>query len=128
MRFIFSAHQKLQELLKREAIERGYPKQDIEALRLSPTLDSQGKIVDLQFSIPLWLSPNSNRYEALLNAIVSNKLVNLKIDFVIKLILNKFLYSEKVFCVSRDHISADLPCTQCNQRIILHSCQSQHKT
>lgn len=70
---------KLQDLLKREAIERGYPKQDIEALRLSPTLDSQGKIVDLQFSIPLWLSPNSNRYEALLNAIVSNKLVNLKI-------------------------------------------------
>jgi hypothetical protein len=70
---------KLQELLKREAIERGYPKQDVEALKLTPTVDSTGKITDVQFSVPLWLSPNSNRYESLLNAIVTNKLVNLKI-------------------------------------------------
>lgn len=69
----------LQELLKREATERGYPKQDIEALKLTPTLDNEGNVVDVQFSTPLWLSPNSNRYESLLNAIVTNKLVNLKI-------------------------------------------------
>lgn len=69
----------LQSLLKREAIDRGYPKQDIEALKLEPRLDTDGNIVDVQFTVPLWLSPNSNRYESLLNAIVSNKLVNIKI-------------------------------------------------
>src|SRR5690606_11183063 len=66
--------QKLQELLKREAEERGYPKQDVKALELYE--DNSGNI---NFSIPLWLSPNSNRYESLLNSIVNNQLVNLKI-------------------------------------------------
>lgn len=71
--------EKLQDLLKREAIDRGYPKQDVEALKLQPKYDSQGNIIDLQFSMPLWLSPNSNRYESLLNAIVTNRLVNIKL-------------------------------------------------
>lgn len=70
---------KLQDLLKREAVDRGYPKQDVEALKLEPRYDSDGNIIDVQFSVPLWLSPNSNRYESLLNAIVSNKLVNIKL-------------------------------------------------
>ena len=70
---------KLQDLLRREAVDRGYPKQDIEALKLTPKVDDKGNIVDIQFTIPLWLSPNSNRYEALLNAIVSNKLAKIKL-------------------------------------------------
>lgn len=70
---------KLQDLLKREAVDRGYPKQDVEALKLEPRYDTDGNIIDVQFSVPLWLSPNSNRYESLLNAIVSNKLVNVKL-------------------------------------------------
>lgn len=69
----------LKELLKDEAINRGYPKQDIEALDVVLKSDSRGNIVDVQFNIPLWLSPNSNRYEALLNAIVSNKLAKIKL-------------------------------------------------
>lgn len=60
---------KLQEILKNEAINRGYPIQDIEGLNL----DSNGNFVT-----PLWSSANSNRYEAMLNAIVSNRLIKIK--------------------------------------------------
>ncbi len=70
---------KLQNLLKKEAVDRGYPKQDIEALKLEPKYDTDGNIIDMQFNVPLWLSPNSNRYESLLNAIVTNKLVKIKL-------------------------------------------------
>lgn len=67
--------QKLQNMLQLEAKKRGFPKQDIEALEL----DIDSDATNPQFTIPLWLSPNSNRYEALLNAIVTNRLLNLKL-------------------------------------------------
>ena len=60
---------KLQEILKNEAVNRGYPIQDIEGLNL----DKDGN-----FITPLWSSANSNRYEAMLNAIVSNRLIKIK--------------------------------------------------
>lgn len=60
---------KLQQILKAEAVNRGYPIQDIEGLNL----DSNGN-----FITPLWSSANSNRYEAMLNAIVSNRLIKIK--------------------------------------------------
>ncbi len=60
---------KLQALLKREAISRKYPIQDIKGLRLT----KQG-----EFIIPLWGSTNSDRYEALLNSIVSNRILALE--------------------------------------------------
>jgi hypothetical protein len=62
-------YNKLQKLLKDEAINRGYPIQDIEGLNL----DDNGN-----FITPLWSSANSNRYEAMLNAIVSNRLIKIK--------------------------------------------------
>lgn len=65
---------KLQEILEEEATKRGYPRQDIEALKL----EKNNRTGKSQFTIPLWLSPNSNRYEALLNSIVSNRLAKLK--------------------------------------------------
>lgn len=71
--------QKLQNLLQQEAKKRGYPKQDIDALETNPIYDSEGNIKDVGFTIPLWLSPNSNRYEALLNAVVTNRLLNLEL-------------------------------------------------
>lgn len=71
--------EKLQNMLKAEAEDRDYPKQDIEALKVRPVLDSTGKIVDLEFNIPLWLSPNSNRYEALLNALITNRMIKIKL-------------------------------------------------
>lgn len=69
---------KLQSLLREEAINRGYPKQDIQSLNLSYKKDSEGNIVDVQFTLPLWASANSNRFESLLNAIVTNRLIKVK--------------------------------------------------
>lgn len=62
------AREKLQKILKDEAISRGYPLQDIEGL----------KMVNGEFNLPLWSSSNSNRYESMLNAIVSNRLIKMK--------------------------------------------------
>lgn len=61
--------QKLQTILKEEAVKRGYPLQDIQGL----TLNSNG-----EFNLPLWASTNSNRYESMLNAIVTNRLIRMK--------------------------------------------------
>jgi len=59
---------KLQDLLKNEAIKRGYPLQDIEGLTL----------IDGEFNLPLWASSNSNRYESMLNAIITNRIIKMK--------------------------------------------------
>jgi hypothetical protein len=61
--------ERLQQLLKDEAVKRGYPLQDIEGLTLTP---------DGQFNLPLWASSNSNRYESMLNAIVTNRIIRMK--------------------------------------------------
>jgi hypothetical protein len=63
------ATKRLQAILKDEAINRGYPLQDIEGLKM----DKDGN-----FNLPLWSSSNSNRYEAMLNAIVGNRLIKMK--------------------------------------------------
>lgn len=73
---------KLQDMLQREARDRGYPRQDIEAL--SAVTNEEGEVIPLydvngneyyDFKLPLWISANSNRYEALLNAIVTNRII-----------------------------------------------------
>ena len=69
---------RLQRMLIEEAKKRNYPKQDIEALKLEPVYDENNNIIDISFSLPLWLSPNSNKYESLLNSVVTNQLVDLK--------------------------------------------------
>lgn len=65
------ATQKLQDILKAEATNRGYSQQDIEGLELN---------ADGKFVIPLWMSANSNKYENLLQAIVNNRMIKLKIS------------------------------------------------
>jgi 23S rRNA maturation mini-RNase III len=70
--------EKLQSLLKSEAEKRGYPIQDIKGLELEEKADINGNTYQ-EFKVPLWLSTNSNRYESLLNSIVSNRLMNFKI-------------------------------------------------
>jgi hypothetical protein len=60
---------KLQSILKDEATKRGYPLQDIQGLTLTK---------DGQFNLPLWSSANSNRYESMLNSIVTNRLIRMK--------------------------------------------------
>lgn len=61
---------KIQSVLKDEAIKRGYPLQDIEGL----TIDLKTG----QFNLPLWASSNSNRYESMLNSIITNRLIKMK--------------------------------------------------
>ena len=69
---------KLQTLLKEEATNRGFSKQDIEGLELEYVYDGNNLISSFKFKLPLWLSANSNKYENLLNAIISNRIVKVK--------------------------------------------------
>ena len=69
---------KLQDLLQKEAIKRDYPIKDIKGLELEALKDKNGNTY-YEFKIPLWLSSNSNRYESLLNAIVTNRVLKHKI-------------------------------------------------
>lgn len=61
---------KLQDLLLAEATKRGYPLQSIKGLELDTTTG--------MFKLPLWASINSDRYESMLNAIVSKRLIAMK--------------------------------------------------
>ncbi len=70
---------KIEKLLKEEAITRGYPKQSIDALKLIPTYNDIGQISTVEFNVPIWLSPNSNRFESLLNSIVDSRLSKIKL-------------------------------------------------
>ena len=59
---------KVQKLLIEEAKGRGWPQNDIDALRLVKV----NEIID-QFAMPLWASTSSNKIEALLSSLVDNK-------------------------------------------------------
>lgn len=63
----------LSKLLQEEALERGYPINDIEGLGLKT--NSSG---ELEFTVPLWLLGNSSKIEAMLNSIVDNKVRKIK--------------------------------------------------
>ncbi len=63
---------KLQALLQDEAKKRDYPLQDIEGLNIKKVGNS------FEFNMPLWASSNSNRYESMLNSIVTNRMVKVK--------------------------------------------------
>lgn len=54
-----------------ELINNYYSKSEIESKGLKPTR--------AEFNIPIWMSPNSRKFESVLNSIVNNKLVNLKL-------------------------------------------------
>ncbi|MDB4285887.1 hypothetical protein N9933_01135 [bacterium] len=124
---------KIQNILRKEAMERGYTQQNIEALVLIAEVvvsydnkfefaqlnseqisflqdfhvredhseediekyekifgntfkwesvkdsDIDFEFSDLNFSIPLWLSPDSNRFESLLNSIINKRLIDIKL-------------------------------------------------
>jgi hypothetical protein len=69
---------KLQNILKEEAIKRGYPLQDINGLKLIEIKDAAGEVIGSEFNLPLWASSNSNRYESMLNSIIANRLIKMK--------------------------------------------------
>ena len=70
---------RLGKLLKEEAEKRDFPLQDLQALDVIPVMNKDGEVLDMQFAIPLWMSPNSHRYESLLNSIVTNRMLKLKL-------------------------------------------------
>lgn len=69
--------EKVQALLQEEATSRDYPLQDIKGLELQLQYDKNGNEY-YEFKIPLWLSANSNRFESLLNAIVTKRVMEHK--------------------------------------------------
>ena len=69
--------EKIQQLLQKEAISKGYPRQDIESLSFEERMDGNNQPY-YDFKLPLWLSSSSNKYESLLNAIVTNRLISQK--------------------------------------------------
>jgi len=60
----------LSDLLKKEAETRGYDLKSVAGLKLN----KQG-----EFEIPLWLSSDSNRFESLLNSIITNRIMQFKL-------------------------------------------------
>lgn len=83
----------LQKLLVAEAESRGFSKQDLKAIELV----GKKKV----FKLPLWATGNSNKFEAMLNALINNKIFKQKIPG------NKFVTgSEAGFQVSEDSPNA----------------------
>jgi hypothetical protein len=68
----------LQKILKDEAESRGYSKQVIDFLGYNLIYDKAGNVVDYEFTIPLWMSSESNRFESLLNSIAANRIAKTK--------------------------------------------------
>lgn len=64
---------KLRDLLISEAKSRNYTEGLIDGLEIFQDLE------DIDFNIPLWLSSDSNKFEALMQAIISNRLITLKL-------------------------------------------------
>ncbi len=71
--FIYS----LQKLLVKEAKSRGYSLKSIAGLSIDELAMANGYFYE--FKTPLWLSSDKNRYESLLNSIITNRLMQYKI-------------------------------------------------
>jgi hypothetical protein len=69
--------QKLQALLVKEAVEKGYSLKSVRGLTIEKLQAELGYHYD--FKTPLWLSTDSNRYEALLNSLITNRILQHKI-------------------------------------------------
>jgi len=67
---------KLQDLLIKEATSRGYSVKSLAGLKLEQLQGKAG--IYYEFKTPLWLSSDSNRYESLLNAIITNRVMKHK--------------------------------------------------
>lgn len=67
---------KLQQLLTKEATDRGYSIKSLRGLKVEQLAARAGYYYE--FKTPLWLSSDSNRYESLLNSIVTNRIMKHK--------------------------------------------------
>jgi hypothetical protein len=70
---------KLQKLLQEEAISKGYSKQNIDALEIQFIGSDPENPTGFKFSSPLWMTADSNKFESLLNSIVSNRILKIKL-------------------------------------------------
>lgn len=70
---------KLQEVLYKEAKDRGYSLKSVKGLEIKELKDYGTGKTYFDFITPLWLSSDSNRYEALLNSIITNRIMKYKI-------------------------------------------------
>lgn len=68
----------LQEVLEKEAIDRGYSIKSIRGLKMDKLVSAATGQAYYDFKTPLWLSPDSNRYESLLNSIITNRIMKHK--------------------------------------------------
>ena len=68
---------KLQDLLVKEATGRGYSIKSLSGLKIEQLAAKAGYYYE--FKTPLWLSSDSNRYESLLNSIVTNRIMKHKL-------------------------------------------------
>lgn len=69
----------IRQLLIKEAKRRGYPTQDIEALRVIQYVDKNNKPIDVKFSQPLWSLGTGYKMESLLMSMISKKFIKTKI-------------------------------------------------
>lgn len=68
---------KLQDLLIKEATGRGYSIKSLAGLKIEQLSAKAGYYYE--FKTPLWLSPDSNKYESLLNSIITNRIMKHKL-------------------------------------------------
>lgn len=93
---------KLQEVLYKEAKDRGYSLKSVKGLEIKELKDYGTGRNYFDFITPLWLSSDSNRYEALLNSIITNRIMKYKIPG------NGFIAgSEKGFAFQEDFKGVD---------------------
>ena len=71
-------YNKLQNLLIKEATDRGYSLKSIRGLSMETLVVAATGQEYREFKTPLWLSPDSNRYESLLNSIITNRVMKHK--------------------------------------------------
>ena len=64
----------VRELLKSELETKDYPQYIIDGIDLVETPDAE-----LEFLLPLWMSPSTNKFESMLQAIVTNRLIKYKL-------------------------------------------------
>ena len=71
-------YENLREILLDEAKQRNFNQNDLDAFDLKYVYDENGEVIDVTFGTPIWLNPNSDRFESLLNSIMTNRFINLK--------------------------------------------------
>ncbi len=71
--------EEIRKLLIDEATNRNYPKQDIEALQLIEITNVDGDLMDISFTLPIWATTQSTKFESLLHSVFNKRLMKYKL-------------------------------------------------